>query len=155
MSYVAYRHTRWTLAFAFVCGASLLAGHEARAQASVSSPFVQSVCLDPSDVTGALADPNGYYAASPNCESLCKQARKDCMQYVKAASSCQTAEIGDDAAYAKRECEVEFEHGTQTSVCKTEIEHAAGDDRKGARASRDAALHTCDDWEHACEASCP
>lgn len=156
MSHGYSRHTRVTLAFAFVCAASLTLASHARAQIpAVSSPFGDSVCLAPSDVTAELADPNGYYAGSPKCESLCKRAGADCAQYVKLAWSCQKAEIGDDATYAKQECEVENEHGTATTVCKTEIEHGRKTEQSGALEDRHTALDVCDQWEHDCEQSCP
>ena len=155
MPHASIRLSTWTLGCAIVCGALLAAAAAHAAPPPVQSPFTSSACLQPSDVTDELADPNAYYAGSPKCESLCKQAGKDCMQYVKLAASCQKAEIGDDAAYAKRECEVENEHGTATTVCKTEIEHGAADDRSGALADRNTALDTCDAWEHTCEATCP
>jgi hypothetical protein len=82
-------------------------------------------------------------------------AGKDCAQYVKLAASCQRTEIGDDASYAKRECEVENEHGTATTTCKTEIEHGAQTDRSTALEDRHTALDVCDTWEHTCEATCP
>ncbi len=155
MSHVSLRPSHWVLGFAFVCGASLSLAYAARAGTPVvNSPFGASACLDPSDVTDELADPNGYYAAAPKCESLCKRAGKDCAQYVKLAASCQKAEIGDDAAYAKQECEVENEHGTATTICKTEIEHGASGDRGGALEDRNTALDVCDTWEHDCESSC-
>jgi hypothetical protein len=155
MSHVTVRLSRWILGLALACGASLSLGHAAQAQAVVNSPFPEGVCSTPSDVTAQLADPNGYYAGAPKCESLCKRAGKDCSQYVKLAASCQRAEIGDDASYAKQECEVEFEHGQESKTCKTEIEHGAGDDRGGALAERNDALDVCDGWEHTCEATCP
>jgi hypothetical protein len=156
MSHAAFCPSRWTLGFALVCGAlvSLSAAVHAGVPA-VQSPFTSSACLEPSDVTGALADPNAYYAGSPKCGSLCKQAGNDCAQYVKLAASCQRAEIGDDASYAKRECEVENEHGTATTTCKTEIDHGASTSRSGALEDRNNGLDVCDTWEHACEASCP
>lgn len=156
MSHVSLRPSHWILAFALVCGGPLaLAPHARAGAAAVSSPFDDSVCLEPADVTEHLADPNGFYAGSPKCESLCRRAGADCAQYVKLAASCQKAEIGDDASYAKQECEVEFEHGQPTAVCKTEIEHGRRDDQRSALEDRNAALDLCDQWEHDCEQSCP
>jgi hypothetical protein len=156
MSNASLRPICRILGFALVCGAALSLAPAARAGVDVvNSPFGDAACLAPSDVTDALADPNGYYAAAPKCESLCKRAGKDCAQYVKLSASCQKAEIDDDASYAKQECEVEFEHGMESTVCKTEVEHGKGDDHGSARSDRDEALGVCDEWEHACEASCP
>jgi hypothetical protein len=156
MSHGYFGHTRPLLAFALVCGATLSLAYAVRAGVvlPVDPPFTDSVCLDPSDVTGALTDPNAFYAGRPQCESLCKKAGADCAQYVKLASVCQKSEIGDDASYSKKECEVEFEHGTATTVCKTEIEHGARDARSGALTNRNSALDACDAWEHTCEATC-
>lgn len=156
MSHASIRPTHWILGAALACAASLTFANGAAAQLpAVNSPFEDSVCNSPSDVTDKLADPNGYYAEAPKCESLCRRAGKDCAQYVKLAGSCQKAEIGDDAAYSKQECEVEFEHGTATTSCKTEIEHQAGEDRLGASTERKGALDACDAWEKQCEATCP
>jgi hypothetical protein len=143
------------LAVAVACVAFALAG-TSRAAPAVASPFSDDVCLSPSDVTDSLVDPNGVYAASPKCKSLCKQARSDCAQYVKLAALCQKSEIGDDASYAKKECEVEHEdNGVLKNECKTEIEHSAGGDRSGLQVDRNDALDACDAWEHTCESSCP
>ena len=127
----------------------------ASAQGSVSSPFDDSVCMSPLDVTESLVDPNAFYADAPNCQKLCTKAVKDCKQYVKDAASCEKAEIKDDASYAKTECEVEFEHGTETTTCKTEVEHSSGDDQAAAQADRNSALQACDTWGATCSATCP
>lgn len=156
MSHASFRPSLWILGFALVCGATLSLAHAAHAAPpTVQSPFTSSPCLTPSDVTAELADPNAFYAAAPKCQSLCRRAGKDCAQYVKLATACQRAEIGDDAAYAKTECEVENEHGTATSTCKTEIEHGASSSRSGALEDRNTALDVCDTWEKTCEATCP
>jgi hypothetical protein len=143
-----------TCAVAF--GAALSSSGVAHAQAAVNSPFGgSSVCLAPSDVTGELADPNAYYAGSPNCKALCRKAETDCAQYVKLASTCQKLEIDDDASYAKKECEVENEHGVATTTCKNEIEHGARDGKSAATDDKNSALDVCDKWESDCEKSCP
>ena len=124
--------------------ASLSLAGVAAAQTAVNSPFDDSVCMSPLDVTASLHDPNAIYAGAPKCEKVCKKALKDCKQYVKDAAACENAEINDDASYAKTECEVEHEHGTETKTCKTEVEHAHGAEplglarrpRYGARAVR-------------------
>ena len=144
------------LIFAVVCVTCALTARSYAGTPAVTSPFTDDVCLSPSDITESLTDPNGFYAAAPKCKSLCKQARVDCIQYVKLAASCRKAEIGDDASYAKRECEVEHEdNGVLKKTCKTEIEHSAGDDRGGLLQNRHDALDACDAWEHTCEATCP
>jgi hypothetical protein len=121
---------------------------------TVSSPFDDSPCMSPSDVTATLHDPNGIYAGAPKCEKLCKKALKDCKQYVKDAAACENAEINDDASYAKTECEVESEHGVEVKTCKTEIEHEHGDDHSASRSDRDSALAQCDSWANTCKATC-
>ena len=133
--------------------ASLSLTGVAAAQTAVS-PFDDSVCMSPLDVTASLHDPNAIYAGAPKCEKLCKKALKDCKQYVKDAAACENAEINDDASYAKTECEVEHEHGSETKTCKTEVEHAHGDDHSASRADRDAALGQCDTWANTCKATC-
>ena len=155
MPHASSRPIRWILGCALVCSAFLSLPSAAHAQApAVGSPFLGSVCLDPSDVTGELADPNAYYAAAPNCKSLCRKAETDCAQYVKLAAMCQRSEIDDDASYAKRECEVENEHGMQTTVCKQEVDQSARGDRSGASVDKNLALEACDKWEKTCEQTC-
>ena len=144
---------RWLVA-SLVFGFSIALSGLASAQGSVSSPFDDSVCMSPSQVTASLQDPNGFYAGAPKCEKLCKKAFKDCKQYVKDAASCQNAEINDDASYAKTECEVEFEHGSESKTCKTEIEQEHNSDHSASRSERDAALGDCGSWAATCQATC-
>lgn len=123
---------------------------------TVTSPFTDDVCLVPSDVTSALADPNGIYSGSPKCKSLCKRARADCIRYVKLAAGCQRSEITDDSAYAKQECEIEHEDDNVLKrECKVEIEHSARDDRSSALEDRNIGVAACNTWEQVCETSCP
>jgi hypothetical protein len=105
-------------------------------------------------VTASLSDPNGFYAGAPKCEKLCAKALKDCKQYVKDAAACENAEINDDASYAKTECEVESEHGQETTTCKTEVEQEHGGDHTASRADRDTALAQCNTWANTCKATC-
>ena len=120
----------------------------------VTSPFDDSVCMSPLDVTASLQDPNGFYAAAPKCQKLCSKALKDCKQYVKDAASCEKAEIDDDASYQKTECEVEFEHGQEVKTCKTEVEDAHGGDHATSNSNRNAALAACDSWANTCKSTC-
>jgi hypothetical protein len=145
---------RNSLAPLFAVLASVSFGGIAAAQAAVGSPFDDSVCKNPLEVTASLHDPNAIYASAPKCEKVCKKALKDCKQYVKDAAACEKSEINDDASYEKTECEVENEHGTATKTCKTEVEHAHGEDHSTSRADRDAALGQCDAWANTCKATC-
>ena len=133
--------------------ASIAFAGSAAAQ-TVSSPFDDSPCMSPSDVTATLHDPNAIYAGAPKCEKLCAKALEDCKQYVKDAAACENAEINDDASYAKTECEVESEHGQETGTCKTEVEQEHGGNHSASRADRDTALAQCNTWANTCKATC-
>jgi hypothetical protein len=132
---------------------ALYAAPAAYALPSINPPFSASVCLTPADVTGALVGTGAnVYSGVPACKALCRRAEADCRHYVNAAAACDQAQIGSDAVYARRQCElVNPTNKLARRNCILAADTAATNDRITVRAERQSAVSTCDTWGMTCE----
>ena len=119
----------------------------------IDFPFTSGVCLLPADAYESFADPNTLFVSAPakSCEKLCSQAAKDCELYVKLASACEKAEVGDTLKYSLTNCSLV---GVDVKTCKVNAKTQSVAALGELRSDTKQALDNCDTWLSLCSASC-
>jgi hypothetical protein len=111
--------------------------------------------MTPGDVTDAFVGTGAnFYNAAPHCQALCRRAEADCRHYVNSAAACDQAQIGTDATYARRQCEVANPTDKLARrSCILAVDTTAVGNRITVRTDRQTAVTTCDTWGMTCENS--
>jgi hypothetical protein len=146
-----------SLIFTLVCAALLGLAPSARAGFNaIENPGDIASCGS-LDVAANMQDPNATtsfsFAGPEGCAKLCKQSEKECKDFVKRVSSCRMRFNGNQEAYDKKSCDVNFQ-GSDVKTCKKSVTQDNKDADSNEKVTRDLQLNACEAWRAICATRC-
>lgn len=145
----------WTR-FALICTALSFAAPARAGLNEILNPGDIDSCGS-IDVAAQMQDPNTTtsfsFAGPQGCKKLCKQAEKECKDFVKRVTSCRIRFNDNQEAYDKKTCEVNFQ-GSDVGACKKEVTSDNKTTDANERANRDLQLNACETWRSICANRC-